>query len=208
MDDCRLREAAVNLEAYVETLARLCRTARATDGGGEAMALSAAVAWIQRTARTAHACGNKVMFIGNGGSAAIASHCATDWARTAGLRAMAFNDGAALTCFGNDFGFDQVFARQIALHAQPGDLLVAISSSGNSPDIRSGAVTARDRGCTVVTLSGFRPDNPLRTLGDLNLYVDSGEYGFVELGHQTLCHAVLDLGMGWHPAGAGHAAMA
>ncbi|HYD63860.1 SIS domain-containing protein [Azospirillum sp.] len=198
----RLREAAGHFEAYVETLARLCRTTEATDGTGARLPLGQAIAWVQHAARTTHACGNTVMFVGNGGSAAIASHCATDWARTAGLRTRTFSDAAALTCFGNDFGYEEVFARQVALHARPGDLLVAISSSGRSMNIRNAAEAARAQGCAVATLSGFAADNPLRGMGDLNLYVASAEYGFVELAHQTICHAVLDLGMGWQPAAA------
>ena len=150
--------------------------------------------------RATHDTGNKLMFIGNGGSAGIASHMAIDYSKNGGIRSLAFNDGAALTCIGNDLGYDNVFAKQVDLHARPGDLLVAISSSGKSMNILKAADTARERGCTVYTFSGFGADNPLRTYGDLNFYVNSGEYGFVEISHLALIHSILDLEMGWGKA--------
>lgn len=190
------------LDAYFATLARLCSAAEATDADGASVQLAQAVVWMQRTARDAHERGNKLMFVGNGGSAGIASHCAIDYSKNGGLRSLALTDGAALTCLGNDYGYEHVFAKQVEWHGRPGDLLVAISSSGNSMNIRNAIDAARRQGCTVITFSGFKPENPLRRMGDMNVYIASMEYGFVELGHQALCHAVLDLVMGWRPLGA------
>ena len=137
------------------------------------------------------------MFIGNGGSAGIAGHLAIDFTKNGGLRAMAFNDPMALTCVGNVLGYDSVFDKPIEMHARPGDLLVAISSSGKSPNILAAVAAARARDCAVATYSGFSPENDLRRLGDINFYVDAMEYGFVEISHLALCHAVLDIDMGW-----------
>ena len=137
------------------------------------------------------------MFIGNGGSAGIAGHLAIDFSKNGNLRALAFNDPMALTCVGNDLGYHNVFARQIEIHARPGDLLVAISSSGQSPNILAAIAAARARDCRIATYSGFSPDNELRRSGDMNFYVRADEYGFVEISHLALCHAVLDLEMGW-----------
>ncbi|WP_082363893.1 SIS domain-containing protein [Rhodopseudomonas sp.] len=159
---------------------------------GQEVAASLVIAW----AREAHAEGRKLIFIGNGGSAAIASHMAVDYSKNGGLRAVCLNDGAMLTCLGNDLGYEQVFARQIDLFAQPGDLLIAISSSGRSPNILNAVAVAEQRGCRIVTLSGFAPDNPLRSQGDINFYLASDQYGFVEIGHLTLCHAILDFACG------------
>ena len=119
--------------------------------------------------------------------------------RTAGLRALAFNDPSALTCLGNDLGYENVFAKQLEFHARPGDLLIAISSSGMSPNILGAVKEARARGCKVVTYSGFSESNALRRTGDVNFYVrgQDKEYGFVEVAHLALCHAVLDIDMGW-----------
>ena len=137
------------------------------------------------------------MFIGNGGSSGIASHLAIDFTKNGKLRSMAFNDAAALTCLGNDLGYEDVFAKQLEFHAWPGDLLIAISSSGRSPNILKAVSMARACNCQIVTYSGFSEDNDLRKTGDINFYVDSREYGFVEVSHVALCHAILDIDMGW-----------
>jgi len=140
-------------------------------------------------------CGNKMMWIGNGGSATIASHGAIDYWRTAEIRSICFNDGALLSCISNDFGYASVFEKPIELFADPGDVLVAISSSGQSENIINGVRAAREKGCAIISLSGFLPDNPLRRLGDYNFYAPSSQYGYVELAHGLLCHSFLDLYM-------------
>lgn len=134
----------------------------------------------------------KLLFIGNGGSAAIASHMAVDFWKNAGIPSLCFNDGAQLTCLGNDYGYEKVFARPILVFARPGDILVAISSSGQSGNILKGAEAALSLNCKIITLSGFSPHNPLRSLGDFNFYCASQEYGFVELAHQMVLHMILD----------------
>ncbi|MBC7905466.1 MAG: SIS domain-containing protein [Rhodospirillaceae bacterium] len=188
------------LASYLRTLAEVTARAEASDGGGTPLALDQAIATAIAWAVETHERGNKLIIIGNGGSAGIASHSAIDYCKNGGLRAMAFNDGAALTCLGNDYGFEHVFAKQIEFHGRAGDLLVAISSSGRSANILNAVTFARANGIRALTLSGFTADNPLRSAGELNLYLPSGEYGFVELGHQTLLHAIVDLKLGWLPA--------
>jgi D-sedoheptulose 7-phosphate isomerase len=145
--------------------------------------------------------GSHVMFVGNGGSAGIASHMATDWLKNGGFAATCFNDGSILTCLANDLGFDQVFALPIERLGRPGDLLLAVSSSGNSLNIRNAVAAARRAQMQVITLSGFSPGNELRKLGDLNFWVPDGHYGFVEIAHLALCHAILDISMGWQKVG-------
>ena len=154
---------------------------------------------MRKAAHQSHDAGNKIIFIGNGGSAGIASHLAIDFSKNGGLRALAFNDPSALTCLGNDLGYENVFAKQLEFHARPGDVLVAISSSGKSPNILGAVKMARTRDCRVVTYSGFSETNDLRKTGDVNFYVrgQDMEYGFVEVAHLALCHAVLDIDMGW-----------
>ena len=105
---------------------------------------------------------------------------------------MSLHDGAVLTCLGNDFGFEYIFEKQLSFHAQQGDVLIAISSSGRSADILNAVRQADEIGMFVCTFSGFARDNPLRSMGALNWYVDSMEYGFVELAHQVLIHCALD----------------
>ncbi len=182
---------------YFLELANLGAAARVTTADGREANVGDFVTWTIATARHAHEAGRKLMFVGNGGSSAIASHMAVDYSKNGGMRALAFNDGAFLTCLGNDLGYENVFAKQLDLHANPEDLLLAISSSGRSPNILNAVAVARTRGCHIVTLSGFDPDNPLRRLGDYNLYVPSSSYGFVEISHLAVCHCILDTAMGW-----------
>ncbi|MBB4509313.1 MULTISPECIES: SIS domain-containing protein [Rhizobium] len=190
---------AGDLDRYFTFLRHVLVNATATRAAGESLDYAAAVTESMQLARATHDAGRKIMFIGNGGSAAIASHMATDYSKNGGLRAMAMNDGATLTCLSNDLGYENVFSTQIGMHANEGDLLVAISSSGRSESITRAVRTAREKGCAIMTLSGFAPGNPLRDLGDLNFYVASDQYGYVEIAHLAICHAVLDFSCGLVP---------
>jgi D-sedoheptulose 7-phosphate isomerase len=178
--------------SYFESLSAYLSNTTTTLNSGESVELADAFNQIISDARSAHASGNKLIFVGNGGSAAIASHMATDYSKNGNIRALALNDSSMLTCLGNDLGYDQVFAKQIELHARRGDILIAISSSGRSSNILNAVKAARTAGCKVVTFSGFGAENQLRSLGDTNFYISSDRYGFVEIGHLTLCHAILD----------------
>lgn len=145
----------------------------------------------------------RILFVGNGGSAAICSHYAVDFEKNGGLRTMVFTDPARITCYANDMGYDQAYAEMVKRHARFEDLLIAISSSGRSPNIINAAKAGRhESGCLVVTMSGFGADNPLREHGHLNFYVPSSqfeytvplhEYGVVETVHSMILHCVLDL---------------
>lgn len=134
----------------------------------------------------------KLLFIGNGGSATVASHFAEDFSKMAGIRAIAWNDGPLLTCLANDYSFEEVFQKAIEIYADSGDVLFAISSSGKSPNIRNGAEAATKLGCKVVTLSGFAEGNPLSQLGNINIHTPSNSYGVVESSHSIIIHALLD----------------
>jgi D-sedoheptulose 7-phosphate isomerase len=182
--------------AYYDHLAQCLKRVEVTAQDGTSLSQGEALTTVIGWARAAHAAGRKLMFIGNGGSAGICSHMATDYSKAGNLRALAFNDGAMLTCLGNDLGYEQVFARQIEMHGADGDMLMAISSGGRSENILEGVAAARRRGCRVVTLSGFDADNPLRRLGDINFHLASDQYGTVEIGHLAICHAILDFACG------------
>ncbi|MEA2756110.1 MAG: D-sedoheptulose 7-phosphate isomerase [Aliidongia sp.] len=185
------------VEKYFVTLAKLIASVEISDDCGRDLTIDQGSDCVRRWAHLAHDSGKKLIFIGNGGSAALASHLAIDFCKNGGLRALALNDPSALTCLGNDLGYENVFAQQIIFHAQAGDLLVAISSSGRSPNILAAVSAARQRDCRVVTFSGFGETNELRSSGDVNFYIRSREYGFVEVAHLSVCHAILDVDMGW-----------
>ena len=136
----------------------------------------------------------KIIFSGNGGSAAIASHQSVDYWKNGGIRAIAFNDVSLLTCIGNDYGSHFVIEKPIEMFADPGDVLIAISSSGKSDNILNGVKMGQTKGLAAITMAGVKTDNPLRSLGDLNFYVPAptGAYGFVEIAHLTLAHCIID----------------
>jgi D-sedoheptulose 7-phosphate isomerase len=135
---------------------------------------------------------NKLIFIGNGGSAAIASHQAVDYWKSGNIPAISFNDASLLTCISNDYGYEFVFEKPINMHGKSGDILIAISSSGQSENILNAVNAAKKKGLFVITMSGFSEKNPLRNLGDLNFYVPSKSYGHVEIAHLIICHTILD----------------
>lgn len=180
------------VEEYYKNLQGAMNGISVTDAGGEGMSLPDGVVAAVELVLKQSQDGRRLMFIGNGASASIASHMATDFTKAAGLRATAFNDGSLLTCIGNDFGYEYVFQKPIEFLADPGDILFAISSSGNSENILNGVKAARERKCRVVTLSGFKEENPLRSKGDLNFHVPFQGYGPVEVLHHSICHCILD----------------
>jgi|TARA_B100000315_G_scaffold230743_1_gene241437 D-sedoheptulose 7-phosphate isomerase len=140
--------------------------------------------------------GNKILIFGNGGSAAISSHFSVDLTKNAGLRCVNFNEADLITCFANDYGFEHWVEKAVDFYGDEGDLLIVISSSGSSKNMLYGVKAARNgKFKAVVTLSGFA-DNPLRQLGDINLWVDSKAYNFVENIHQVWLLAIVDLIIG------------
>ncbi|WP_051244945.1 SIS domain-containing protein [Thalassobaculum salexigens] len=170
-----------------------------SDAAGAPVDLDSAIGRLVGRFAALPAAGAKAVIVGNGGSAAIASHFATDFSKNGKVPTLAFSDAALLTCISNDLGYENVYARPIELFGKPGDLLLAISSSGSSANILTAARAARDGGMEVVTMSGFRPDNPLRSMGALNFYINSDSYGFVECSHFMLCHLAIDLLTGAWP---------
>lgn len=134
-----------------------------------------------------------VWWMGNGGSAAICSHLAQDFLNRLQIRSTFFNDASVMTCMANDYGYENVYARLIDTLGSPGDLLIAISSSGNSDNILKGVHVASHKGMQVVGLSGFEETNQLWALPlELSFYLPSQQYGLVETGHLSLLHALVD----------------
>ena len=130
--------------------------------------------------------------VGNGGSAGVAAHAVTDFFNVAKIRATTLHESSLLTCMANDFGYENAVARMLAQLLNPGDVVIAISSSGNSINMRNAATIAIEKGAYVVTLTGFSAENPLRSLGHANIWLDSDDYGFIEIGHQFILHNIAD----------------
>jgi len=130
--------------------------------------------------------------IGNGGSAAIASHAVIDFMNVGKISAHTLHDSATFTCMANDYGYENAFSNIVKLTLKTKDILVAISSSGKSKNIIHAAVSAKQHGATVITLSGFNPNNHLRKIGDINFWCKSIDYGMIEVAHQFILHNLSD----------------
>lgn len=180
-----------------------CLREAACRQGGKPVSLPAGLEALAQLWAKQRTRGGTVFWAGNGGSAAIASHLSQDLMNKCGVKSITFNDPALITCMANDYGYAEVFRRPLAALAQPGDALIAISSSGRSDNIVGAASSALDAGLEVITLSAFDANNPLHGLpGALSFHVPATRYGHAELAHGALLHAALD----WLEGGARDAA--
>ena len=135
---------------------------------------------------------NKLMFAGNGASASISAHGAVDFTKQGGVRAVTFNEANIITCFSNDFGYDHWVSEAVRFYGKKDDVLVLISVSGESPSVVNAAKLAKEREIQVVTFSGRYANNALRSLGDINFWVDSHAYNIVECIHMIWVTTVID----------------
>lgn len=140
--------------------------------------------------------GGKLMLAGNGASASIASHLATDFAKHGRIRAMAFNDANLITALGNDCGYENWIAKAVDIYADPQDILVLISSSGKSPNVVKAAHRAKELGLYVAAFTGFAKGNPLGSAADINFWVQSRAYNIIECTHMILLAGVVDMLIG------------
>lgn len=133
-----------------------------------------------------------VYICGNGGSAGIAQHMTADYLKNGGIFTHSLFGQTTLTCLSNDLSYDYVFSKQLELMAKEGELLVAISSSGESENIIKAIQTIRRFDGTVVTLTGFKENNRIRSMGDWNIYVPIEHYGIVESIHNIILQQIVD----------------
>lgn len=132
-----------------------------------------------------------IFFIGNGGSAAIATHMSMDFSRKC-CNSLSISDAPTLTATANDYGFERIFAHNLERLASPGDMLFAISSSGQSKNIVEACQTSAKIGIDVVTLTGMSPGNPVSSVSHLNIHVPSRSYSMIEVAHHLICHLLLE----------------
>ncbi len=134
----------------------------------------------------------KIILVGNGGSAAMASHVAVDFTKAAKVRAINFNEADLITCFGNDYGYENWVTEAIRAYSDDNDLIILISSSGQSENIINAAKFSKEKNLDLITLSGFKSSNPLREIGDVNLWINSDNYNYVEMSHHIWLVALCD----------------
>ncbi len=134
----------------------------------------------------------KVILVGNGGSAAMASHVSVDLTKICKIRSINFNEADLLTCLSNDYGYANWVQKALSFYADKGDLLIGISSSGKSKNIINGAKFAKKIGCKVVTLTGFNEKNEVRKIGHVNLWLNSKNYNLIEMTHHIWLLSIVD----------------
>lgn len=129
---------------------------------------------------------------GNGGSAGIAQHMTADFLKNGGVRTHDLYGQATLTCISNDLSYEYVFCKQLEILADKKDILIAISSSGESENIVRAAKTMEELGGNVITFTGFHEENRVRKMGDINIYVPAMHYGMVESIHNLILQQIVD----------------
>ena len=139
----------------------------------------------------------KIMIFGNGGSAAIASHVSVDLTKNAKIRCTNYNESDLITCFSNDYGYERWIEKAIDFYADQDDVLILISSSGKSKNMINACKAAKNKKLSkVITFTGHQKDNPLSRLGDINFWINSKAYNFVENTHQVWLLTIVDLIIG------------
>ena len=137
---------------------------------------------------------NVVFIAGNGGSASIASHVSVDFLKAAKIKSSTFNNSNLITCFANDCGHENWIKEAIKSNCSiENDLMILISSSGKSKNIINAAKYCKENNMKLITLSGFDKDNDLRSYGDVNFYVSSNDYNFVEMTHHIILVSIVDI---------------
>ena len=180
------------LSEYVQEIAAVVVATTATDSQENCLDLEEAVLMSIDLLRNVRTNKGKVLIVANGGSAAIASHVQNDLVKACGIRAMVFTEQPLLTALANDNGYGSAYELPTDVWAEAGDVMIAISSSGNSENILRAVNAAKKHEMKVVTLSGFDEDNDLCKQGDINLYSKSSEYGIVENVHSIITHSITD----------------
>lgn len=142
--------------------------------------------------KSCHVRKGKVILAGNGGSAAMASHIAVDFSKSCSIRAVNFNEADLITCYANDYGHENWMKEALKTYADSNDLVILISSSGNSKNIVNAANFCNKNEIDLITFSGFDKNNKINNLGKINIWVNSSYYNFVEMAHHLFLVALVD----------------
>ena len=136
---------------------------------------------------------NKIYIVGNGGSSSIASHVSVDFTKVAKINCSTFNNANLITCFANDYKYENWVVEAIKAYSLEQDLFILISSSGTSKNIVNAAQYCKQKKMNLITLSGFKKNNPLSQSGNINFHVESEEYNFIEMTHHIILLSIVDI---------------
>ncbi len=181
-----------NVTEWLDRLDQAVKSARCRIDSSE-VALEKGTAFVADMLKNAASDDCSVFWAGNGGSSAICSHLAQDVMNKLKIRSFYMGDTALMTCMANDFGYENVYSRPLEQFIHQNDILIAISSSGNSENILSCVEVAGKKGAHVISLSGMKDDNRLFNSGcRVAFFIDSDLYGIVETGHEALLHGIVE----------------
>ena len=135
----------------------------------------------------------KVYVVGNGGSSSIASHVSVDFAKVARVNSSTFNNANLITCFANDYGYENWVVEAIKAYLNKNDMMILISSSGTSKNIVNAAKYCKKNSIQLITLSGFKKNNPLSKYGNVNFHINSDQYNFIEMSHHIILVYLVDI---------------
>lgn len=180
-------------DQYINELIHTLEQTRIYMEGGKELGYEAGIQTLVECFTRHKKADTQIFFVGNGGSSAIASHMTVDFMKNGGMKTYSLYDNAVTTCMGNDYGYEYVFSRPLEFLGQENDLLVAVSSSGNSQNIVNAINTANAKNMETITFTGFKRNNKSKQLGAVNVYVPSEKYGIVESIHNLMLQQVVDL---------------
>tara|TARA_B100001057_G_C22841555_1_gene947298 strand:+ start:1789 stop:2316 length:528 start_codon:yes stop_codon:yes gene_type:complete len=135
---------------------------------------------------------SKIYLAGNGASASIANHLATDFTKASKFDARTFNESNLITCLSNDYGYENWITQALKFYLKKDDILILISSSGTSKNIINAAKFCKKKKIKLITLSGFSEKNPLKKLGNFNFYVKSNIYNVIEATHLVILLSIVE----------------
>ncbi len=182
------------MDAYIDELVKIIGNTIAVDAStGSRLSYADAIIRLVDLFSEKKRNGSHIFFIGNGGSAAIASHMTADFMKNGGMNTYCLYDNAVMTCMGNDYGYEHVFSKPLDFLLRKDDLLLAISSSGRSQNILNAVKVAHEKSADVVTFTGFGEGNPVMSSGDVNVYVPCSKYGIVESIHNLMLQEIVDV---------------
>ena len=134
-----------------------------------------------------------IYIVGNGGSSSIASHVSVDFAKVAKIKSLTFNNSNLITCFANDYGYENWVKEAIKAYLNKKDMIILISSSGASKNIINAAMHCKKNSINTITFSGFKKNNPLSKLGLINFHINSNQYNFIEMSHHIILVYLVDI---------------
>lgn len=181
------------MKDYLKEIKRLLDNIEITDNDFDGYTYEQGVNMAVRVLKDCKDKGGCLYICGNGGSAGIAQHMTADFLKNGGIRTYNMYGQSTITCISNDLTYEYVFCKQIEMLSEDKDIMIAVSSSGESENIVKAIKSMKDIGGKVITFTGFRANNKIRNMGDINVYIPVEHYGMVESIHNLILQQLVDM---------------